>query len=213
MVEKRLIPVDYQQKGNVCLLASYSIVLGYYKHIERGANAHLKNQYLIEKYLDYMIEQSIQYDSQAIREMINDIRLYSSSIVDRVEVEDRIHKLLLYYCCNIRPNIRGYLHIKEFDDYMRDNAFTGFPVCYRSELKYNEREPVEGVHQEIITDLESNHSLAMIFMENHSVVIGRGDDDLIYLRDTNDKKIQDVHVESFTPENYPISEYMFFCRL
>ena len=47
MLDKRLIPIDFQQKGNICLLASYSVVLGYYKHIERGANAHLKIQFLI----------------------------------------------------------------------------------------------------------------------------------------------------------------------
>ena len=212
MLDKRLIPIDFQQKGNICLLASYSVVLGYYKHIERGANAHLKIQFLIEKYLDYMIEQSNQYNSQEMKDMINDIR-QSSSIADRVVVENRIHDLLLCYCRDIRSNIRGYKHIKEFDDFMRDKGFKGFPAYYKSDLIYKEEEPIEGIHEEIVLDLEDDNSLAMIFFNNHSIVIGRGNNNLIYLRDTNNKEIQEAHVESFTPENFPISEYMLFSTI
>lgn len=210
MVDNRLIPIDYQQKGNVCLLASYSVVLGYYKHIECGANARLNFQYLQERYLDYMIEQSNLYNSQNMKDMINDVKQCINDRISRADIENKTYNILYHYCHFIRPDIRGYEHIKEFDDYMKANTFIGFPACYRSELKYNEREPIEDVHQEIIADLESNHSLVMIFMENHSVVIGRGEGDLIYLRDTNDKRIQDVHIESFTSGGYPISEYIFF---
>lgn len=213
MVDKRLIPSNFQQKGNICLLASYSVVLGYYKHIERGANAQIKIQYLLEKYLDYMIEQSCQYNSQIMKEKINEIKQYKESPVGSREVENRIHNLLLCYCREIRQNIRGYLHIKEFDDFMRRNAFVGFPLSYNSNLIYMEEKPIKGVHERIISDLESDDNLAMILYNNHSIIIGRGSNDLIYLRDTNHKGIQEIHVENFTTEKFPITEYMLFYKI
>ncbi|MDO4187048.1 MAG: hypothetical protein Q4D30_11295 [Bacteroidales bacterium] len=208
MVNRNLIPIDFQQAGNICLLSSLSVCIGYYKHLQNGANASFRINSLFEKYFNYMKEKN----NNDINDRISSIEREKSRGCGRKKYENSIASLLHFYCQNIMNDIRGFSHVAEFDNYLRSNHFRGFPDNYESLLIIANNEPTREILQRILSDITTEqHRLAMIFYNHHSVVLGKGDDDILYVRDTNNSITQEISQDLFTFNNYPISEYILFC--
>lgn len=210
MIDSNYIPLGYKQEGNVCLLASYTVCLGFYKKLENGLEAQIRFKYIIDKYVDFIKRKSEEHNSNELREIISTVENLRSRGRSRKDVEESISNMLHYYCHDIRGDIRGYVHIKEFNDYIRINNNIGLPTNFDCDLMYAQNDPIEGVQNIILQNLLEQNSLAMIFYNNHSVVIGKGENNTIFLRDTNCDDIEVIQEESFNSELFPISEYIRF---
>lgn len=214
MANKAFFPIDFKQDGNVCLLASLSVCIGYYKKVEKGVGAQLRFKNLCKRYLDYMTGECRGHNSLDLEEKIDNIRRVSSIGRGKAEIEELIHGILLFYCQDVRGDIRGYQHIFEFDNFLRENQFEGFPTNYKCFLVFAEENAVTDSHYRIIDDLEREEdNLAMVFYNNHSIVIGNGGTDIIYKRDTNNNEVDEILKSDFTIDSYPISEYILFQRI
>lgn len=214
MANKNFFPIDFKQEGNVCLLASLSVCIGYYKKVENGIGAQLRFKNLCRRYLDFMKGESMAHNSLELGEKIDNIEREFSEGRGRAEIEDLIHRLLLFYCQEVRGDIRGYQHISEFDNYLRTNLFEGFPKKYECCLVFAEREPVRDNCSRIIEDLEREEdNLSMVFYNNHSIVLGNGGTDILYKRDTNNYEVEEMRKIDFNIDRYPVSEYILFQRI
>lgn len=128
----------------------------------------------------------------------------------------------LHQICNGR-NIRGLVHIKDYDDYLYR---TGDVIrCHN--FRIDDRDvvagiaPIPGAPTIIMRHLDGNeNNLAMIVYLNqrggHSVLVGKNNQNGAYFfRDPNQDNISDVcsHVNLSLNDMHTISEYILFSAI
>lgn len=211
MAKIDFIPTGYKQAGNVCLLASYYHVLGYYRNVfyEKVVTDYdMRN--LFVNYIDYL-KHLLSKDSEAQLCPISLISRFEDSAeivlsmlqgstpancITPALLENQISELLHFYCQEVRSSlehhdgINGYLHIKEFDDYLQ---------CHDSTLRTPNFDIIACVPPDQKTPCSYNvisehlrkgpHNVAMVLYSvntgcSHSIMIARNDEGIIY-RDSN----------------------------
>ncbi len=206
------IPIDYKQTGDVCLLASYNVCIGYYKNLEKGQLVTSQFKHICDHYIKYMKELQQNVDNEELRKHIQSYEEANKSGKSKMEVENLLSKLLHFYCQKVRPDIRGYQHIFEFNDYLREKNLVGLPQNYSCDLIASEIKPIPNIQNSIIEKIrEKEDNLAMIFFNHHSVVIGDSKERGLFKRDTGNKDVEDIKEDDLL--QYPISECLLFSRI
>lgn len=56
MANIQFIPIGFRQTNNICLLASFSFVLSYYKKLENEAQEEINVYNVCDKYMQYFLQ-------------------------------------------------------------------------------------------------------------------------------------------------------------
>lgn len=174
----QFIPIGFRQTNDICLLTSYSFVLGYYKMLADEVQEGIDVHNLCDKYMQYLLQlPENAHIRQNIEAEYNLLFNANHEIVDANNYEYFVFRKLHQFCQG--RNIRGLDHIKAYDEYLyriRDvvrchnfriddgNVVTGIT-------------PINGAAAIIMRHLDENeNNLAMIVyqtqVEGHSVLVG-----------------------------------------
>lgn len=237
MANTNFIPTGFRQVGDVCLLASYSAVLGYYKNVNAGTADDFDVYSLFRLYIDYVQtllsaipsdristhalgERLVQLEGCILRELGDQP---ANPIAIRRLYENYVSIVLHWYCQNVRSSaelrngIHGYIHIKEFDEYLQS---THNQLCSQNfQIAGYEAQnvPIANAYNIINAHLEAaDHNLAMVLYRCgggcHSIMIARNRDGVIY-RDSNATEYSTVSAvtQSFKFNTQSqIQEYILF---
>lgn len=220
MADVQYVPMGFRQTSDICLLSSYSFVLGYYKKLNEGAQADVNVHDVCRQYFSYFMSLiDMRADLQSVKEFL-DLEYHvlpnpHQSPKNSCIFEYFIFRVLHHYCQVYGNDIRGYEHIRVFDEYLRNNNNNIHPQNFIINRVNTQRNII---HQEIRDYLDSGtHHLAMILYATgsggHSVVVFKNDaDGLYYFRDSNSlditKTASSVNIDFSDQLN--ISEYILF---
>jgi hypothetical protein len=210
MANIELIPTGYRQSGNVCLLASYSFILGYYKRLSNGRRATINIARFFETYLTYLQR---RLSEVGITISPKDDLRGRNVIIRENYICDNIHLF-----CKTNGDIRGYEHIMNFHQYLAENQIPGYPINFEvaSSNVYvgNCQEATDIIRQHLE---EQEHNLSMVFYpiapgKGHSVVVGiNSADGQIFFRDPNCNEYSNVTYDNRNfSEELHMSEYILF---
>lgn len=227
MANLQLIPNGFKQTGDICLLASYSYILGYYKKLAEGVGADVPTYDVCEAYYKYNME--LLKNDNICQTYIDSIQIGHGCLMginnqpkDNNTYECFISRILHFYCQKIKNDrLRGYDHIKEFDYYLLQKGNQIRPVNYKIEKCLTGNNHIQNAFQEIERHLcISEHNLAMlIFLSpcgGHSVVVAKDtNNDVILFRDPNysvvTKNASIINTEF--SNQLVITEYMLFSQV
>lgn len=163
---------NYQQRGNICVLASYWIALSYFSDNNIGTLHDLASKLQTDRLIQYDINPNSQI------------------------LEDNIGNSFNSYCRNTRPNIRGYqfiyeIHKKYFNNIcsIKDRAWKNGdnPNFHLSRKKI----------KTISNILKKKEALALLTYSTtngfHSIVVGYSSSRGFFIRDTNSPTIQPIN--------------------
>ena len=127
MADLQYIPVGFKQTNDICLLASYSFVLRYYKNLHEGLHDDVNMPNVCGEYIDFITHNSNVSNcfSQLFRHEYQALYDQNGTIKDINCYEYFISRVLHIYCQRIMNDIRGYIHIQEFDEYLRSGGDQG----------------------------------------------------------------------------------------
>ena len=222
MANIQLIPIGFRQTNDICLLASYSFVLGYYKKLADETHDGIEVHSVCDNYMHYLMQ--LPENAQTRQNIEADyILLFNANhqIVDannyEIFVSGKLHQI-----CHSR-NIRGLDHIKEYDDYLYS---TGDVIrCQNFRIDDGDvvtgTTPIPKAPAIIMRHLDDNeNNLAMIVYltqrGGHSVLVGKNNQNGTYFfRDPNHDDISDVcsHVNLSLYDMRTISEYILFSAI
>lgn len=222
MANINYIQVGFRQISNICLLASYSFVLDYYKKLVNEAREGIDVHDVCNKYMQYLLQHP---DNAPIRQNIEDEYnlLFNSNheIMDANNYESFVSVKLHQFCQN--RNIRGLDHIKAYDDYL----YSAGEIIRSQNYRINDGDVVTGttpIHRApaiIMRHLDNNeNNLAVIVYltqgDCHSVLVGKNDQNGEYFfRDPNEANISNVctHLNLSLNDMCSISEYILFSAI
>lgn len=221
MADLQYVPVRFRQTNDICLLASYSFVLQYYKNLHEGLHEDINMPNVCGEYIDYITQNSkvpIRF-SQLVRHEYQALYDHNGTIKDINCYEYFVSRIMHIYCQRIMNDIRGYNHIREFDDYLRQNDrqihSKTFYICGIRAEKYI----VHDAYSIVKNHLDNgNHNLAMIMYltpgGGHSVVLLKNSQNGQYqFRDPNCDNISDtasILDAYFVDQRLDICEYILF---
>lgn len=216
MANTNFIPTGFRQVGDVCLLASYSAVLGYYKNVDAGTAVDFDVYSLLRQYIVYVQallskipneqistlalgERIAQLENCILRELGDQP---ANPIAIRRLYENYVSIVLHWYCQNVRSSaelrngIHGYKHIKEFDEYLQSTHNQLRSQNFLIDRYDAQDVPIANAYNIINAHLEAaEHNLAMVLYRCsggcHSIMIARNRDGVIY-RDSNDNGYSNV---------------------
>lgn len=221
MADLQYIPVGFKQTNDICLLASYSFVLRYYKNLHEGLHDDVNMPNVCGEYIDFITHNSNVSNcfSQLVRHEYQALYDQNGTIKDINCYEYFISRVLHIYCQRIMNDIRGYIHIQEFDEYLRKNDrqihSKTFDICGIRAEKYI----VHDAYSIVKNHLDNgNHNLAMIMYltprGGHSVVLLKNSQNGQYqFRDPNCDNISDtasILDAYFVDQRLDICEYILF---
>lgn len=227
MADSQYVPIGFKQASDICLLSSYSFVLGYYKKLNEGVQADVNVHDACRQYFSYFITLiDKKPELQSVKEFLN----LEYSVLPNPNLcpmnscifEYFIFRVLHHYCqVYENDSIRGYEHIRDFDLYLRNQ---GNPICsqnYIIEKMDAKRKFLPDAYTEVKNHLDNGqHHLAMILYatgsRGHSVVVFKDDSNGQYtFRDPNNCDI--VNEVSFVNMGFckqlNISEYILFSEI
>ena len=224
MADIQYIPTGFKQTSDICLLASYSFVLGYYKKLKEGIHADINVHDVCRHYFSYfmyLIDGRVEL--QSVKEFL-DLEYRYLPNPDVCPENSRIFEYfvfrILHHYCQVYQNdkIRGYEHICDFDEYLR---IQGNPIRSQNfiiEKMDAKRQFLSDAYQNIKTHLDNGlHHLAMILYSTghggHSVVVFKHDANGQYIfRDPNSCGLTDIvsHIDMSFSNQLNISEYILF---
>lgn len=233
MAQECLIQTGYQQKGNVCVLASYFFVLDYYKKLETGKGFEIKTLFEIyEVYIRERFQEEINDQSSlfplskkllSLGEKIKSVKEEAEEIqeesIQRL-YEDYISRLFHFYCQQFRKEIEGqgisgYQHIKEFDEYLKEKHPSLRVPRIKILKRVSEKESILNAFKIIddhLSESECNLAMALYICgatRYHSILISRDKDKTIIRDPENPLIIEDATiVESYKQQQ--IYEYILF---
>lgn len=237
MANNNFIPIGFRQAGDVCLLASYSSVLGYYKNVEIGAYSDFDVYSLFSLYIAYIrnILSSIPSERISTATLGNRLVQLEGIILQELQFqpanpmaikrlfENYVSIVLHWYCQDIRYNpeqnrgIHGYTNIREFDEYLLTTNNQLRPNNFQIASCDAQNRPIPNAYATINRHLEAaEHNLAMVLYNCgggcHSIMIARNRDGVIY-RDSNDTRYSNDRAITrgfqFSPQSQ-IQEYILF---
>lgn len=223
MADIQFVPTGFRQTSDICLLSSYSFVLGYYKKLNEGVQADVSVHDVCRQYFSYFMSLiDMRADLQSVKDFFDleyrilpdpDIRPENSCIFEYF-----IFRILHHYCQVYENDIRGYEHIRGFDEYLRNSNNNVHPQNFIIDSVNVQSYIIRDAHQRVKNHLDNGqHHLAMILYVTgsggHSVVVFKNDaDGLYYFRDSNSlditKSSSSVNLEFSDQLN--ISEYILF---
>lgn len=222
MASIQFIPIGFRQTNDICLLASFSFVLGYYKKLENEALEEISVYNVCDKYMQYLLQLP---ENAIIRQNMEAdyISLFNENdqIVNVNNYELFVSMQLHHYCHG--RNIRGLNHIKAYDDYLYRE---GDDIrCHN--FRIDDRDVVTGIipipeaPAIIMRHLDDNeNNLAMIVYQTqrggHTVLVGRNNlNGEYFFRDPNNDNISNVcsHVNLSLSDMHTISEYVLFSSI
>lgn len=219
MADIQYIPTGFKQTSDICLLASYSFVLGYYKKLNEGVQADVNVHDVCNKYMQYLFQlPGNAHIRQNIEADYNLLFNANRQIIDVNNYESFVSWKLHHFCQD--RNIRGLDHIKAYDDYLYR---TGDIIrCHNFRIDDGDvvtgTTPIPGAPAIIRGHLDDNeNNLAMIVYltqrGGHSVLVGKNNQNGEYFfRDPNEENISNVcsHVNLSLYDIRTISEYALF---
>ena len=224
MADIDYIPTGFKQTSDICLLASYSFVLGYYKKLNEGVQADVNVHDICNVYYSFFRNLLGQ---MAELEKVKDFLDVEHSVLPNPHLnlkncciyEYFIYRILHHFCQVYRNDtIRGYEHIREFDEYLRTQGNTVRSHNFIINGIDTQRNVIPNAYRTIKNHLDNGqHHLAMILYATgsggHSVVVFKDDaDNQYYFRDSNNPDI--VNQASFIniefSDQLDISEYLLF---
>lgn len=222
MASIQFIPIGFRQTNNICLLASFSFVLGYYKKLEDETQEGIDVYNVCNKYMHYLLQLPenalIRQNMEADYNLLFNI---NHQIVD-VNNYERFVSMKLHSFCHNR-NMRGLDHIKAYDDYL---FRTGDVIrCHNFSIEDGDvvtnTTPIPDAPAIIMRHLDDNeNNLAMIVYltqgNGHSVLVGKNNQNGDYFfRDPNQDNISAVcsHVNLSICDMCIISEYILFSAI
>lgn len=165
MTNENQINSNYQQSGNICVLASYWIVLSYFSDNTIGDLYNIANKLRVDNYINYNNDKNLKI------------------------LEDNIGKAFNDYCKTTRQNIRGYQFIEDIHKKHFDN------ICSIAYTKWengsNKNFHLSDINiKEISKILIDEEALALLTYSTangfHSIVVGYSPKKSFFKRDTND---------------------------
>jgi len=222
MANTQLIPIGFRQTNDICLLASYSFVLGYYKNLADEDQEEIDVHNVCNKYMQYLVQlPEFAHIRQNIEADYNMLFNANRQIVD-VNNYEHFVSMKLHQICQSR-NIRGLDHIKAYDNYLyrRGDVIR----CHNFRIDNGNvvagTTPIPGASTIIMRHLDDNeNNLAMIVYlaqgNGHSVLVGKNNQNGEYFfRDPNNDNISNVcsHVNFSLYDIRTISEYVLFSSI
>ena len=208
MANINYIPTGYRQLGDVCLLASYSAILGYYQNVKNGSCVRFDICSFFHHYIAYINsllptipsgcinsrklgDKLVQLEESFTHELNSES--INPNALRRV-FENYVSLVLHWYCQVVRATaeqewgIKGYLHIKEFDEYLLNNN----PLRANNFIikeHFEQDSPIHNAYTIIDSHLQAaEHNVAMVLYEGnggyHSIMIAKDKEGIIY-RDSN----------------------------
>ena len=72
MADSQYVPIGFKQTSDICLLSSYSFVLGYYKKLNEGVNVDVNVHDVCNQYFSYLITLiDNKPELQSVKEFLN----------------------------------------------------------------------------------------------------------------------------------------------
>ena len=227
MADSQYVPIGFKQTSDICLLSSYSFILGYYKKLNEGVQVDVNVHDVCKIYYSYFMN-LINQRSELHNDRLLWEKEYSAllnpdqTIVNVSNYESFVFRTIHHYCQVYQnDNIRGYEHIRDFDEYLNNQ---GNPIRSKNFIVYGinaQRNSIPDAYNVVKNHLDSGtHHLAMVIYltrgGGHSVVIFKNDEDSQYLfRDPNSQNI--VNQASIINMNFSnhmeISEYILFSAI
>jgi len=237
MANTNFIPTGFRQVGDVCLLASYSAVLGYYKNVDAGAYNDFDVYFLFRQYMNYVQNQLSTIPNERVStrslgdRLVQLENVISQELVEqpanhwaiRRLFENYVSIVLHWYCQDIRfiplqnRGIHGYTHIKVFDENLLSTHNQLRSQNFRIASYDAQDVPINNAYDIINSHLEAaEHNLAMVLYNCgggcHSIMIARNIEGVIY-RDSNEGVYSNARAVTlgfqFTPLSR-IQEYILF---
>lgn len=222
MANIQFIPIGFRQTNNICLLASFSFILGYYKKLADEAQEGIDVHNVCNKYMQYLLQLPenalIRQNMEADYNLLFNV---NHQIVDANNYERFVSRKLHQFCHD--RNIRGLDHIKAYDDYLYR---TGDVIrCHNFRIYDGDvvagTTPIPGAPAIIMRHLnDKENNLAMIVYlthgDGHSVLVGRNNKNGEYFfRDPNKDNISNVcsFVNLSLYDMRTISEYVLFSSI
>jgi hypothetical protein len=224
MADIDYIPTGFKQTCDICLLSSYSFVLGYYKKLNEGIQADINVHDVCKHYFSYFmslidaraeLRSAKEFLDQEYRILPNpDICPKNSCIFEYF-----IFRILHHFCQIYQSdNIRGYEHIRDFDEYLRIQGNQIRSQNFIIEKMDARRHFLQDAYQMVKNHLDNGrHRLAMILFATgnggHSVVVFKDDANGQYkFRDPNSLGLTDTvsHINIPFSDHLSISEYILF---
>ena len=224
MADVQYVPIGFKQTSDICLLSSYSFVLGYYKKLNEGIQADINVHDVCKQYFSYFITLiDKKPELQSVKEFLN----LEYSVLPNPNLcpknscvfEYFIFRVLHHYC-QIYENdsIRGYEHIRDFDLFLRNQRN---PICsqnYIIEKMDAKKQFLPDAYKEVKNHLDNGqHHLAMILYATgfggHSVVVFKDNANGQYkFRDPNSCGLTDIvsHTDMSFSDQLNINEYILF---
>lgn len=211
------IPEGYQQEGQICLVASYSFVIGYYDNLRTGHCQDFNLDCFLNEHLVYIQE---AYRNNGNQEQANQIQIDQIQLMRKVgapsfrmDYENFVSRIIHHYCQVYRGDIRGYQYLVEFDENRRlVNRLNN----YRIKDHKAERAPIPDANNIVLQHLtEDANNLALVLYQMstkfHSVMICMNEEGRALFRDSNSKYVSETASDDFRL-NAPsrICEYILF---
>lgn len=224
MANIHFIPTGFKQTSDICLLSSYSFVLGYYKKLSEGVQADINVHDICNLYYSYYRH---LLDQRNELKKVKDFLDVEYSVLPNPCLNSKnsciyeyfIYRILHHFCQVYRNDtIRGYEHIRDFDEYLRTQGNTIRSHNFIINSIEAQRIVIPDAYQTIKNHLDNGqHHLAMILYATgsggHSVVVFKDDaNGQYYFRDSNNPNTSNqasfINIDFSNQLN--ISEYLLF---
>lgn len=190
-MELKYINTEYQQTGNVCVTASYGIVVEYFS----------KSKFTVNKFLnDYLSKYKVDLKNQSIIAKQGQRKLIGYR---ENQLSAHFHKI-----CRENGDKRGFEFIKEIHN---EDIFNTLQFCSIVSSKA-QKEYIEQLEVDLLREALKKGGLAMVLYkvsENslHSVIVGFDkENQLFFVRDPAQKGVKYEEVLSI----HRITEYILF---
>lgn len=224
MADIDYIPTGFKQTCDICLLSSYSFVLGYYKKLNEGIQADINVHDVCKHYFSYFMSLiDARAELQSAKEFLDqEYRILPNPDIcpkNSCIFEYFIFRILHHFCQIYQSdNIRGYEHIRDFDEYLRIQGNQIRSQNFIIEKMDARRHFLQDAYQMVKNHLDNGrHRLAMILFATgnggHSVVVFKDDANGQYkFRDPNSLGLTDTvsHINIPFSDHLSISEYILF---
>ena len=224
MADIDYIPTGFKQTCDICLLSSYSFVLGYYKKLNEGIQADINVHDVCKHYFSYFMSLiDARAELQSAKEFLDqEYRILPNPDIcpkNSCIFEYFIFRILHHFCQIYQSdNIRGYEHIRDFDEYLRIQGNQIRSQNFIIEKMDARRHFLQDAYQMVKNHLDNGrHRLAMILFATgnggHSVVVFKDDANGQYkFRDPNSLGVTDTvsHINIPFSDHLSISEYILF---
>lgn len=209
MLSRNNLQSDYQQKGGICLLASYSFILEY-AGVFHSSNRITSAYYVFEEYLLF-------------HNTLDKIQCISANDIekDKIREEGRIGDAINVYCQS-NGNIAGYQQIARFHDYLKKKRLIQNIeiIDIQPPTGADRSKPISNAYDFLEKYLQndangSTYAVLILYQSTsnrkfHTVFLGYDGD--FFIRDSNDSQVSGNTASfGFTfDRNSIIYEYMVF---